>query len=112
MTIIKTASTTKVIGINIAKAAKPNAGTRASKICSEPYADEEMQSEERTPRADRLLRRWCPREWRFNGLPKRRRLILYESGSFRWAWSCSAIGAGAPSVHDFGTESLSNHRYS
>jgi hypothetical protein len=35
----------------IPKAAKPNAGSRAIRICSEPYADEEMQSEERMPRA-------------------------------------------------------------
>jgi hypothetical protein len=49
--------TTAVIGIKIAKAASPNAGSSAIKICSEPYADEEMQSEERIPRAYLLLKR-------------------------------------------------------
>jgi hypothetical protein len=44
------ARTIAVIGIKIANAARPNAGSRAIKICSEPYADEEMQSEERMPR--------------------------------------------------------------
>jgi hypothetical protein len=43
--------TIAVIGINIANAAKPNAGTNARRICSLPYADEEMQSEERMPSA-------------------------------------------------------------
>ncbi len=36
---------------------KPNAGSSAIKICSEPYADEEIQSEERIPNPYRLLRR-------------------------------------------------------
>jgi hypothetical protein len=55
--MIKIVKTTAVIGINNANAAKPNAGSSAIKICSEPYADEEIQSEERIPSAYRLLRR-------------------------------------------------------
>ena len=43
------------MGINIAKAAKPKAGTSANKICSEPYADDEMQSEDKIPRPYLLL---------------------------------------------------------
>ena len=65
-----------VIGINIAKAARPNAGTRASNICSEPYAELEMQSEDKIPNAYFLSRRWWLNVWRFKGLPKRRLLIL------------------------------------
>jgi hypothetical protein len=45
------ASTTAVMGINNANAANPNAGSNAIKICSEPYADEEIQSDERIPNA-------------------------------------------------------------
>ena len=44
-------NTTAVIGINNAKAARPNAGSNAIKICSEPYADDEIQSDERIPNA-------------------------------------------------------------
>jgi hypothetical protein len=36
VTISKINKTMPVIGINIAKAAKPKAGTKANKICSEP----------------------------------------------------------------------------
>jgi hypothetical protein len=43
--------TTAVIGIKIAKAANPNAGSSAIKICSEPYAEDEIQSDERIPNA-------------------------------------------------------------
>jgi hypothetical protein len=43
--------TTAVIGIKIAKAANPNAGSNAIKICSEPYAEDEIQSDERIPNA-------------------------------------------------------------
>ena len=53
--IIKTIA---VIGINIAKAARPKAGTSASKICSEPYALDEMQSEDKIPSAYRFLSLW------------------------------------------------------
>jgi hypothetical protein len=42
----------------IPKAANPNAGKRAINICSEPYAEEEIQSEERIPSAYLLLKRW------------------------------------------------------
>ena len=49
--ITKIVSTTAVIGIKIAKAAKPNAGSSAIKICSEPYADEEIQSDDKIPKA-------------------------------------------------------------
>ena len=45
------AKTIAVIGIKMAKAARPNAGKSAIRICSEPYADDEIQSEERIPRA-------------------------------------------------------------
>jgi hypothetical protein len=40
-----------VIGINMANAARPNAGTSAINICSDPYALDEMQSEDKIPRA-------------------------------------------------------------
>jgi hypothetical protein len=43
--------TIAVIGINKANAAKPKAGSSAIKICSEPYAEDEIQSEERIPNA-------------------------------------------------------------
>jgi hypothetical protein len=49
--IVRIIKTTPVSGINNVKAAKPNAGNNAKRICSEPYADDEMQSEERMPRA-------------------------------------------------------------
>ncbi|MEN9305273.1 MAG: hypothetical protein RLY76_541 [Actinomycetota bacterium] len=49
--MVRIANTTKVIGINNVKAANPKAGSNATKICSEPYAEDEMQSEERMPRA-------------------------------------------------------------
>ncbi|CAB4635182.1 unannotated protein [freshwater metagenome] len=55
MIISKIANTTAVIGIKIAKAAKPNAGKSAINICSEPYADDEIQSEDKIPKAYRLL---------------------------------------------------------
>jgi hypothetical protein len=54
----RTARTTIVIGIKILKAARPKAGSKARRICSEPYADEEIQSEERIPRANFFERRW------------------------------------------------------
>jgi hypothetical protein len=44
-----------VIGIKIVKAANPNAGSSANKICSLPYAEEEIQSEDKIPSAYRLL---------------------------------------------------------
>jgi hypothetical protein len=49
------ANTTAVIGIKIAKAANPKAGNNAIKICSEPYAEDEMQSEDRIPKAKRFF---------------------------------------------------------
>jgi hypothetical protein len=65
-----------VIGIKIAKAASPNAGSSAIKICSEPYAEDEMQSDERMPSPYRLLRRWWPSEWRLSAPPKKKRFTL------------------------------------
>jgi hypothetical protein len=50
-------STIAVIGNKIENAANPKAGRSAIRICSEPYADEEMQSEERIPKAYFLSRR-------------------------------------------------------
>ena len=47
-----------VIGINMANAAKPKAGTRANKICSDPYADDEIQSEDKIPKAYFLSNLW------------------------------------------------------
>jgi hypothetical protein len=47
-----------VIGISMAKAANPNAGTNAISICSEPYALDEMQSEDKIPRAKRFFNLW------------------------------------------------------
>ena len=44
-----------VIGIKMPNAAKPNAGRSAIRICSDPYAEDEIQSEERMPSAKRLL---------------------------------------------------------
>jgi hypothetical protein len=38
-----------IIGVNIAKAAKPKAGIKATRTCSPPYAEDEIQSEERIP---------------------------------------------------------------
>ena len=49
--MVRIAKTTKVIGINKVNAANPKAGSSATRICSEPYAEDEMQSEERMPRA-------------------------------------------------------------
>jgi hypothetical protein len=49
--ITKIVKTIAVIGIKSANAANPNAGNNAIKICSEPYADEEIQSDERIPKA-------------------------------------------------------------
>jgi hypothetical protein len=57
VTITRTAKTIAVIGIKILNAASPNAGSSAKRICSEPYAEDEMQSEERIPRAKVLLNR-------------------------------------------------------
>ena len=48
---MRIAITTPVIGIKIVNAAKPNAGKSAIRICSDPYAEEEMQSEDKIPRA-------------------------------------------------------------
>ena len=50
--IVRMQMITTVIGIMSAKEAKPKAGKSAIKICSLPYAEEEMQSEERIPRAN------------------------------------------------------------
>jgi hypothetical protein len=74
--ISKIVKTTAVIGIKIAKAANPKAGNNAINICSEPYAEDEMQSEDKMPKAYRLLNLWWPREWRFRGLPKKRRFVV------------------------------------
>jgi hypothetical protein len=74
--ISKIANTTAVIGIKIAKAAKPKAGNNAIKICSDPYAEDEMQSEDKIPNAYRLLNLWWPSEWRLSGLPKKRRFVV------------------------------------
>ncbi|CAB4596935.1 unannotated protein [freshwater metagenome] len=49
---------TAVIGIMSAKDANPKAGSSAIRICSLPYADDEMQSLERIPSAYLLLKRW------------------------------------------------------
>jgi hypothetical protein len=46
-----------VMGIKIVNAANPKAGMSAIRICSEPYAEDEMQSDERIPKAYRLLKR-------------------------------------------------------
>jgi hypothetical protein len=51
VTISKINKTMAVIGINMAKAARPNAGTSAINICSDPYALDEMQSEDKIPKA-------------------------------------------------------------
>jgi hypothetical protein len=48
---------TAVIGINIAKAANPNAGKSAIRICSEPYAEDEIQSDDKIPKAKRFFKR-------------------------------------------------------
>ena len=40
---------TAINGGKIVNAANPNAGISATKICSPPYAEDEMQSEERIP---------------------------------------------------------------
>jgi hypothetical protein len=51
-----------IIGVNIAKAAKPNAGIKATRICSPPYAEDEIQSDERIPYALRLDNRCSCKE--------------------------------------------------
>jgi hypothetical protein len=73
--MIRTARTIAVIGIKILNAARPNEGRRAKRICSDPYADEEIQSEERMPSANFLLNRWCESEWRLSGSPRKAFLI-------------------------------------
>ena len=50
--MVKIAKTTKVSGISKVNAANPKAGNSAIKICSEPYAEDEMQSDERMPSAN------------------------------------------------------------
>jgi hypothetical protein len=55
VTITNTTKTTIVIGINIENAANPNAGNKARSICSLPYAEDEIQSEDKTPNAYLLL---------------------------------------------------------
>ena len=42
----------------MANAANPNAGSSAMRICSEPYADDEMQSDDKIPKAKRFFKRW------------------------------------------------------
>jgi len=44
-------STTTVIGIKMANAANPKAGRSAIRICSEPYAEDEIQSLDKIPSA-------------------------------------------------------------
>jgi hypothetical protein len=39
------------IGGKMVNAARPKAGMSATRICSPPYADDEMQSEDRIPKA-------------------------------------------------------------
>ena len=57
VTIKRIARTIAVIGIKIAKAAIPKAGNNAIKICSLPYADDEIQSEDKIPSAYFLSKR-------------------------------------------------------
>ena len=71
----KTVKTTAVIGINNENAAMPNAGINPTSICSVPYADDEIGSDERTPRAYRFFNLWWPKVWRFSGAPSRNFLI-------------------------------------
>ena len=47
--------TIAVIGIRSAKAAIPNAGIKAIRICSLPYAEDEIQSDDKIPRPYLLL---------------------------------------------------------
>jgi hypothetical protein len=56
--IVRMTRTTAVIGIKIENAAKPNAGRSAIRICSDPYAEDEMQSLDKIPSAYLLLKRW------------------------------------------------------
>jgi hypothetical protein len=51
VTIVKIIKITTVIGINMANAAIPKAGTSAKSICSDPYAEDEIQSEDKIPNA-------------------------------------------------------------
>jgi hypothetical protein len=55
--MVKITNTTTVIGIKIANAAKPKAGSSAIRICSDPYADDEMQSDAKIPSAKRFFKR-------------------------------------------------------
>jgi hypothetical protein len=49
---------TLISGVKSENAARPKAGMSATNICSPPYADDEMQSDERIPKA-RLLDNRC-----------------------------------------------------
>ena len=44
-----------ISGVKSENAARPKAGMSATNICSPPYADDEMQSDESTPKAFFLL---------------------------------------------------------
>jgi hypothetical protein len=46
---------TPIMGGKIVKAANPKAGISATRICSPPYADEDIQSDEIIPKAFFLL---------------------------------------------------------
>ena len=59
-----------VIGIKIANAASPKAGTWVSKICSEPQAEIEMQSGDKIPNEYFLSSRWLLKVWRLKGYLK------------------------------------------
>jgi len=64
-----------------------------SRICSDPYADDEMQSLERTPRASFLDNFSCWSWSVVNGGPKARRLSRYPTRSGRSAEPVNAGGA-------------------
>ena len=103
-------SITKIMlisGVKSENAARPKAGISATNICSPPYADEEMQSDERIPNARLFDRRCSFRLWRFSGAPSKNFFKRYVNGSLKCACSCSATGSGASSVQDLGTSTPS-----
>ena len=60
---------TAVSGSSIEKPATAKAGSRMSSISSLPYADDEMQSDDRTPSARNFERRSCLSWSLVSGLP-------------------------------------------
>jgi hypothetical protein len=76
-----------ISGVKSENAARPKAGMSATNICSPPYADDEMQSDERIPKARLLDNRCSLRLWRFSGAPSKNFFKRYVKGSLKCACS-------------------------